>query len=323
MCLLVGIFMGIMLNAPVFGQPSKGSDFPTHEIKFTVQYSPGGGWDILARLIAPLISEHLPKKVPIVIRNISGGQGMIGINTLYTSPADGYTIGCVSSGNVMGQIVGKANYDMRRFNWLGVMSSDYYMTAASRKSGFTKLKDLQDCGREVLVGTSGLATLDGLAGMAQGKHMGYKTKPIVHKGSNEAMLAAVRGDVDVITYPFGSVRKLVIDSNELVPLWVSFPERPRALPNVPTLTQLGFQKLSSLLCLHRLVAVPPKVPEERLRILRQAFQAVVAQPSYEETLASKFDSAVNRSGQKEIETIVNECFVMLEPYKDLIASAWQ
>jgi len=322
MCLLVGIFLGILLSAPVFGQPSKGGDFPTHEIKYTVQYSPGGGWDTLARYIAPLMAENLPKKVPIVIRNISGGQGMIGINTLYTSPPDGYTIGCVSSGNVMGQMVGKANYDMRRFNWLGIMSSDYYMTAASHKSGFKKLKDLQDCGREVLVGTSGLATLDGLAGMAQGKHIGYKVKPIVHKGSNEAMLAAARGDVDIITYPFGTVRKMAIDSNELVPLWVSFPERPRGL-NVPTLNELGFQKLSSLLCLHRLVGTPPKIPEDRLKILRQAFQAVIARPGFDEILATKFDSTINRAGQKEIETIVNECFTMLEPYKDVIASAWQ
>ncbi len=320
--LFAAVVLGVVWSVPAFGQSGK-DDFPTKEIKFTVQYSPGGGWDTLARLLAPLIAERLPRKVPIVIRNIAGGQGMIGVSTLYNSPPDGYTFGCVSSANVMGQIVGKANYDLRRFSWIGVMSSDYYLTAASKKSGFKSVKDLQNCRREVLVGTSGLATLDGIAVLAMGKHIGYKSKPIVHKGSNEAILAAVRGDVDLVTFPYGTVRKMVVDSNELVPICVSFPQRTREMPNVPSLAELGFSKLTTVLCLHRLVGAPPKVSEERMKVLRQAFQAVISQPSYSEILVKQFDSELNKSGPKEIDAIVNECFTMLEPYKDLISSAWQ
>src|ERR1700686_4197365 len=71
------------------------SDFPGRNIDFIIPKAPGGGFDSLVRVIAPVVEKYLPHKVNIVPDNIPAGGGGKGISQLCRSKPDGYTIGAV------------------------------------------------------------------------------------------------------------------------------------------------------------------------------------------------------------------------------------
>src|SRR5436190_24037931 len=84
---LLGIFF---LSSPALGQ-----GYPSRPVQFIVPYPPGGSNDVLARAVAPRLSARLGQ--PVVIDNRGGAGGVIGAEALSKAPADGYTIGIISS----------------------------------------------------------------------------------------------------------------------------------------------------------------------------------------------------------------------------------
>lgn len=308
-------------GAPPAQSTKPSEQFPNQPITFIVPYTVGGGYDTAARALAPAISAALPNKVPVVVKNVTGGGGVVGVNTLYSSSPDGYTIGVMSSGVAIPQLIGKAQYDLNKFNWLGVMMTDYYITAVSPKSPYRSLQDLRKADR-VLAGMTGYTTIDGIGALVQGEKMGYKVKPVMHNGSQEAVTAALRGDVDLVTYPFNVLLELC-KKGDLIPLWVSTPERSPELPNVPTLRELGYPEVADFLVLRRLVAAPPGVDAERLKILREAFAAALEDKEYQRLVTEQFKASISKVTPEEVASFVKSTFSMLEPYKEAVAKEWK
>src|SRR5437763_5227229 len=75
--------------------------YPEQPIKMIVAYAPGGGTDIIARVIAPFIEKYLGKGAQIVVSNRGGAGGGIGFAELAKAPPDGYTIGFLNTPNVL------------------------------------------------------------------------------------------------------------------------------------------------------------------------------------------------------------------------------
>src|SRR2546423_1950641 len=67
------------------------ADYPSKPVKIIVPYAPGGGADILARLVGQQLSQHL--KQPVIVENQGGGSNTIGMGTVKRSEPDGYTLG--------------------------------------------------------------------------------------------------------------------------------------------------------------------------------------------------------------------------------------
>jgi putative tricarboxylic transport membrane protein len=296
--------------------------FPTKPITLIVLTSPGGGWDTVCRLAGEFWKQYLPNKVPIVIKNISGGEQLIGPTTMYNSPPDGYTVGTVSSGAVGPVIAGITKFDIKKFEWIGILSDDYYITAASLKSGFKDLNDLKNAKRQILIATPGFATADAQGALLMKEKMGLNLKMVPHEGSTPGILAAIRGDVDLVSAPITSMRKAVIDAKDLVPLWTSAPKRLKKLPDLPMLKELGYPEVAKMFVLHRFVGAPPGTPLNRMEILRSTFKSTLENPKYQSKVQEEWDAEINFATGQEIARMIEDKINLLQPHEKLIKEGW-
>ncbi|MFB3884910.1 MAG: Bug family tripartite tricarboxylate transporter substrate binding protein [Thermodesulfobacteriota bacterium] len=321
-CLLLTMVLSLFLLShakEAIGQKEKGA-FPTKPVTLIVLTSPGGGWDTGCRFIAEFWRQQL--KVPILIKNISGGEQLIGPTTMYNSPPDGYTIGTVSSGAVGPVIAGVTKFDIKKFEWIGILSDDYYITSASLKSGFKNLDDLKKAKRQILIAIPGFATGDAQGALLMREKMGLNLKMVTHEGSTPGILAAIRGDVDLVSSPVTSMKKAVVDAKDLVPLWISSPARLGKLPDLPTLNELGYPEVAKMFALHRLVGAPPGTSPERLEILKKTFRAVLENPKYQSRVREEWDAEINLAQGAEVTRIVEEKIALLKPYEKIVKEGW-
>ena len=103
--------------------PAPAQDYPTQSIKLVVPFGPGGGSDIVGRIIAQRMQEKLGQ--PIVIENKPGAGGLIGNEQVVNSPKDGYTIGIQTAGQVIASTITKnMRFDtIESFEWIGQIAT--------------------------------------------------------------------------------------------------------------------------------------------------------------------------------------------------------
>lgn len=255
------------------------ADFPKKDITFIVPYTPGGGFDTYARLVAPYIQKYLPNKVNVVVQNVPGAETRLGLMQIYKADPDGYTIGIFNNpGQVTGQVVGNVDYDLNKITWLGRIADEVYVAGLSPKSPYKNLDDLKKA-PTVKVGIGGgLSSTAGLGSILAAEVMGFKINPIAMEGSQESILAAIRGDIDYVQFALPTMRPFVIDSKQLQPLWVYTRERLPELPDTPTVAELGYPQLLDIVKIDYLLGATPGLPPEVRKTLADAFAKAMQDP---------------------------------------------
>src|SRR5512139_1269477 len=103
--------------------PVNAQEYKDKTLTIIVGYSPGGSFDLYARVLARYIGRYLPGNPTRIVENMTGAGGMIAANHLYNRvKPDGLTIGAWASPLVLQQIMGNeaAQFDGRRFGYLGI-----------------------------------------------------------------------------------------------------------------------------------------------------------------------------------------------------------
>lgn len=292
------------------------STFPEKEIKLIVPYSPGGGYDTAARMLAPYWEKYLPNNAKVIVENEPGGNGNVALGQLTKTDPDGYSVGLINlPGHFVNQVLGTASYDLTKFSYIGNITKTTYVAATSKNSGFTTLDDLKGA-KEVISGITNISSTDGLGVLLSAKSLGINVKTINHKGSTEAVLSATRGDVDWVQFPYESLLPS-FDGGDLQPLWVYSEERLPELPDVPTIKELGHENLLDSIAMYRVIAAPPGTPDEVLTILRDSFMKAVN----DEEFKQKFEESGaiwNPGDHVQVEGVVQDSLEMLTPYKALL-----
>ena len=237
-------------------QPAKPAvDYPTKDITFIVTYKAGGGFDLIARILAPYLEKSLPKKVNVVVKNVAGAGGTVGSIELYDAKADGYTIGLLDADTLaVAQVTGKMDKrDVRKMTWLGRAAEAPFMALTGSGSPFKTAADIK--GKTVRVGVTALEIIPATAVL---KALGATTvKTTVFDGAPEATQAAMRGDLDMVFTTFPTLLKNLQGSDgKLVALFVASDKRRPEVPNVPTVKELGGDLPAALLGVDRLIAAP-------------------------------------------------------------------
>ncbi|MBC7082375.1 MAG: tripartite tricarboxylate transporter substrate binding protein [Firmicutes bacterium] len=255
-------------------------------IKFIVPYSVGGGFDSYARAIAPYLEKYIPG-VTVVVQNVPGGGGMIGINTLYAAEPDGLTIGIAhGAGAVINQVLKTpgTRFKLEEMNWLARVTTEPLVTVVSGKSAFKTVEDFKNAGRPIVFAQTGVGSGDYYGSLLLLKALGINYKVVTgFPGSREANLAVVRGEgVDGTSAFYGSLLPLIAAGDVRPVVQLAF-KRHKDMPNVPTALEIVtdtnrelVQALTSLFEIKYIIGAPPKVPAERVAALRSAFDKVFA-----------------------------------------------
>ncbi|WP_019700574.1 Bug family tripartite tricarboxylate transporter substrate binding protein [Paracidovorax oryzae] len=232
-------------TAPTAAPAPAGNAYPAKPVRLIVPFPPGGGTDILSRLVATKLTETLHWTV--VPDNRAGAGGTIGITEAVKAAPTGYDL-------VMGQkdnlVV--APYLYRNLPWdptkdLVAIAHVAYapvIIATGANSRFKTLADVVAAARaepgKITYGSPGNGTTIHLAGDLFEKAAGIKLSHIPYKGSNPALMDALAGNVDLLVSSVPSAMAQ-IKSGKLRPLAVTSIKRSSSLPDVPTVAESGYK----------------------------------------------------------------------------------
>ncbi|WP_165943277.1 Bug family tripartite tricarboxylate transporter substrate binding protein [Roseicella aquatilis] len=227
---------GSALAAPALAQ----GDFPNRPLKMVIPFPPGGGSDILGRLLAQRMGEVLGQ--PVVPENRSGAGGNIGTEWVAKAAPDGYTIVTVFNTIVVNQFVyAKLPFDLKR----DLVPVAKVALAPTLICGGPKLqaKDL----REVVEisrrqpgllnhGTPGLGTITHVSAELMDAMSGGRLTQVHYHGTGPAVTACVSGEVELVSAPLSAVDELV-KAGRLRALGNLAGQDSPLMPGVPTVAQ--------------------------------------------------------------------------------------
>ncbi len=175
-------------------------EYPSKPIRFIVGYSPGGGIDTQARLVAQGLSEVIGEQV--VVENRPGAGGTIAASYVAEAEADGYTLCFCETAILMGPaIFDSVSYDpLVDFAPVARTGEAYLALIASNESGFNSLQDLLESptgGTSIFYASSGVATVHHISGEFLRELSGLPLEHVPFKGGSPAVSAVASGQVQL------------------------------------------------------------------------------------------------------------------------------
>lgn len=290
-------FLVLLLHpAPAPGQ--SGSFYAGKRIRMIVSSSPGGGNDTYTRLIARHISKHIPGNPTIIVQNMPGAGGLVAADYLYTKARrNGTVVEQINWGVWNYQTIKdpRARFDFNKMNAVGaavIENSALYL----RKDRFKSLEDIRRSGRLATVGVSGRQSTGYGLGKLVEAVLGVKLFEYVlgYPGARQYSLALRQGELDASSNTIASFLDQLGDMYKAGDLIVvaqagtANAKRSPLVPEAPTLRELATtpeakeiaEKAYTLALYGRPYALPPGVPPERVKILREAFWKTMHDPQF-------------------------------------------
>ena len=263
-------------------------------IRFIVGFAAGGGFDTYTRLIARHFGKHIPGNPTTLVDNMTGAGSLIAANHIYNRAApDGLTIGNFIGPLVLQHALGNpaAQFDGRKFGWLGVPTPDSGVCALTKASGIRTVEEWLASKRPIkLGGTAPGSTTDDVPRIVASA-IGLPIQMITgFKGTSQIRLAADSGEIDGGCWAWESIKPTWakgLEEGTVAPVLQTMLESHPELKHVPLAIQ--YAKTEEARTLLKLVndaygttarpySVPPGVPAERLRLLQKAFMDTLRDP---------------------------------------------
>jgi tripartite-type tricarboxylate transporter receptor subunit TctC len=252
------------------------SEFPSKPIKIIVPFSPGGGSDVITRLLAEKMAGDLG--VSVLVENKPGASSIIGTEVMAKSAPDGYTILMTNRAITVNPWLFKLPYDTAKITPVTQLVSSPLLLVASTKAPFKNLNELIAYAKsnpgKVSIGNSGVGQLPHLAAVLFEKSSGIDLTMVNYKGSGSSATDLIGGQIDL---SFGTVPSFMqqIKNKTLIPLGVSSTTRNAALPAVPSISESlpGYELLSWFGFF-----APPNTPKPIVDKLYQAINRALANP---------------------------------------------
>jgi len=304
--------IGLLASAPAKADPV--ADFYRgKQITFLVGSDPGGGYDLLARLVARHLGQFIPGNPGVIVENMPGAGSILLSNRVYnTAPKDGTVIGLVQRGVLLSETTGQpgVHYDLSKFNWIGSVNAEVSMVTAWHTAPVNSFADLRTIGM-VVGGTGATSDSEASARMLIALTGAKLTVVSGYPGTADVILAMERGELQGIAdlswpelkakggkYTDGSLKFLA--QNELV----KSPDMPNVPLTIEFVQNASDKPVAELFWAIKQVARPilsgPNIPPERVAALRDGFDAMVKDPGFlDDAKAMKLELAP--SGHASVE----------------------
>ena len=226
------------VTAPLLVRSTWAQTFPSRPIRIIIGFPPGGGIDILARLIAPKMSERLGQ--PVIVDNRPGANGQIATQAVAQAEPDGHAILFGTTGNLAINQVLYANRPVadieRNFTPVSEVASLSFVLVVGPTMPAKSFKELIEIARarpgHVLFGSSGIGGLPHLCGELLNLRASIRTVHVPYRGSAPAFTDLISGQVHYV-FDALAIAQPHIASGAIRPLAVTGPQKVEALLNVP------------------------------------------------------------------------------------------
>lgn len=285
-----GILMGLLAFAPHASAQTRPDFFAGKTMSMTIGYTPGGIYDINARLVARHMVRFIPGSPVMAPRNIPGAGGLTQANQLFnTAPRDGTTIGIIGRVAPQMAVLGEPGpqFDPKGFNWLGSSSSygdDAYLLFVRANLGETTYAQLKKSQKRVNFGAGGPGSSNLSFGNIAREVLGLNLAIVRgYAGAAPIVLAIQTEELDSTIMGLSSIlagQRDLIENKRIAPV-VQFGRTKRHpdYPDTPTAREAAnsdedrtlIELAEAPFFMALPFAAPPEVPADRVRLLRDAF----------------------------------------------------
>lgn len=281
--------MCLSASASSYAQGAAAAAYPAKSVRLLVGFAPGGGTDSAARTISVKLSELLGQTV--VVDNRPGAGGNIAADAVANAAPDGYTIGLANIGSLAvnpHMPDGTPYKTLKDFAMIsnGVTFGNILVvrTDSNIKTLADYIAAAKNKEKPLFYGSPGLGSAGHLAGELLQARTGTFAEHINYKGGGPAMTALLAGDIQAI---FASAPTAIpqVKGGKLRALAVTGAQRSQALPDVPTVAELGFPGYQATNW-YSFVA-PARTPDAIVKKLNEAIVAALRDPKTIERLETQ------------------------------------
>jgi tripartite-type tricarboxylate transporter receptor subunit TctC len=303
----------LLLALPAVAQ----APFAGRTVTILVGYSPGGGYDRVARIVARHLPRYLPGNPTVVVQNMPGANSIVAANHLYNvARPDGLTIGLFNRNLVLGQLVGVEGLrvDMRRWQWIGSPAEETDVFAIRADLPYRQILDLRRADPAVAIGATGPGANTYDFPLVLKAFLKLNLRIISgYPSSADIMLAIERREVDGRAGSWSSLKPFV-ERGLVRPLVRTRSDNPelRAIPvDQDLVTEAVAKSVLRLRAipnrLGRPFVAPPGAPAEMVRAYRDAFRRMTQDREFVAE-AERAGVEVSFTSPEEIARILEEVF---------------
>ena len=260
--------------------------YPSQNIKMIISFGPGGGSDIIGRIIAQRLQEKLGQTV--VVENRAGVGGMIGNEVVANSAKDGYTLGIMTAGQVIAAVMSKQpRYDtLKVFDSVGQIATAGLLIVTRPDAPYKDIKSLVEAAKanpgKINIASPGYGATQHLAAELFKQVAGINATQVQFRTSPEALAALLSNNVDVL---FDTVTALLgqVTSGQVRALAVTGKDRFPATPDVPAAAESGVVPGYDVTTWYALYG-PRGMPKPVIATLNKALNEMLEEPLIRERL---------------------------------------
>jgi len=269
--------------------PASAADYPTRAIKMVVPFAPGGGTDVLGRIIGQRLSEQWGQ--PVVVENQAGASGGIGTRAVAKAEPDGYTLLMASTGALMAasaSLAPEGQFDVNKFFApITVVAAPPYLLVINPQVAATTTAELIKLAREkpkaLSFGSSGIGAASHLSGALFERDAHVEMLHVPYKGTGPAVTDLLGGRIDMMFSPSTTVQAFM-EAGKLQALATTGAKRSKFFPDVPTVAESGLPGYESVGWFGLLA--PANTPKEIVDKLNRAVVAIMGEKSVIDRMAA-------------------------------------
>lgn len=281
---ILAVLLAAVILAVLSPAHAQQPTFAGKTVTIIVGYTPGGGYDRIARMMARYLPKYLPGTPTVIVQNMPGANSIVAANHLYSvARPDGLTMGLFNRNLVLGQLVkvDGVRYDMQKFSWIGSPSSESTVLAIRADLPYRTVADLQKADPAVIVGATGPGANTYDFPLLLRAFLKMNLRIISgYPGSADITLAVERKEVDGRAGSYSSLKsaldrglmRAIIRAKASVPPIASLPVDEQLAPDARSRAVMSLRSVPELV--GRPFVAPPGVPPDVLKAIREAFDKV-------------------------------------------------